>query len=427
MATPARVAAQIGGAAEAGYPRRGDRRGVPVAVHLQRGADEHIRGIVAGKLTERPIGTQRAIRAGEEHVRPGRDIVFHAQFGAEAVHRFHPAGFDRRNKRGVGIEHPVLHDLAAQTEFFAIGRQQQFDGRGIEADAVVERLHAVLGIDALERHHRHEDLDVGDMARVAGEQRLDIERLVGLYDHVHPGARDIDTVELRYVVDDVVGLGDDDTAREGRGFHQRRRVFGRGPGIEIAVAVGLEGGGKHDLGDQVHEQARIQFDIGMDCTHLDRAVHHQRADTMALGAGKSEVQFARDAFFEHRQMLGPADAGLDHVQIVDALGVELRQRPRQEIGLLLVVALRDHPIARRDERIQGIGDALGRQLFAGEPRRNLPDAGLLVVAARCPLALCHKGSWLARSTLTLECATHRFNKPVVCFVNVERQRLGEYL
>ena len=42
---------------------------------------------------------------------------------------------------------PLL--AALEAEALAIGRQQQFDGGGVEADAVVQPAHAVLGIDNL--------------------------------------------------------------------------------------------------------------------------------------------------------------------------------------------------------------------------------------------------------------------------------------
>ena len=169
MSATARIAAEVRRAAETGHARGGHGRRIAVRVHLQRGADEHIGRVMARELAEGAIGAQRTVRAGKEHVRPRGDIVLHAQFGAEAMHRLDPAGFDRRDQRRVRVEHPVLRDLAAQAEFFAVGGQQQFDRRGVETDAVVERRDPVFGIDALERHHRHEDLHVGDMTRVTGE------------------------------------------------------------------------------------------------------------------------------------------------------------------------------------------------------------------------------------------------------------------
>ena len=95
---------------------------------------------------------------------------------AEGVHRLDQAGFDRRDQRRMRVERPVPADLALQAERLAVGRQQQFDRRGVEADAVVEALHLVLGVDALDGHHRHQHLDLGDLRRVAGEQRLDVVR-----------------------------------------------------------------------------------------------------------------------------------------------------------------------------------------------------------------------------------------------------------
>ena len=48
-----------------------------------------------------------------------------------------PTALNGRNERGMRVEGPVFTDFAAKTERFAVRRQQQFDGGGIETDAVV--------------------------------------------------------------------------------------------------------------------------------------------------------------------------------------------------------------------------------------------------------------------------------------------------
>src|SRR6185369_17743612 len=70
VAPPARIRAHVGRAAEAGDAP--ERRGGAVAreVHLQRGADEEVAGVVARGLAERAVAAQAAVGAGEEHVAP---------------------------------------------------------------------------------------------------------------------------------------------------------------------------------------------------------------------------------------------------------------------------------------------------------------------------------------------------------------------
>jgi hypothetical protein len=140
MAPAAGVGAHVGRAAETGNAAGGGGGGIALQVDLQRRADEHVAGIVAGGLGKGAVAAHRAVGSDEEDVGPGADIVFHAQFGAEGMHRFDEAGLDRRDQRRVRIQRPVAGDLAAQAERFGIGRQEQFDGGGVEADAVVQAL-----------------------------------------------------------------------------------------------------------------------------------------------------------------------------------------------------------------------------------------------------------------------------------------------
>ena len=49
-------------------------------------------------------------------------------------------------------------DLALQAQLLAVSRQQQLDRGGAEADAVIQPLHAIGRVDALDREHRGQDL-----------------------------------------------------------------------------------------------------------------------------------------------------------------------------------------------------------------------------------------------------------------------------
>jgi hypothetical protein len=65
---------------------------------------------------------------------------------------------------GCGLSTQRVAILALEAELGAIGGQEQLDGGGGVAEAVVERLHAVGLVDAFQGHHGHQDLLVGDLA-----------------------------------------------------------------------------------------------------------------------------------------------------------------------------------------------------------------------------------------------------------------------
>ena len=112
---------------------------LPCEIDLQGRADEHVAGVVPGGLAEGAVGAQRAVRAGEEHIGPGADVVLHAELGAERVDRSprSPASIAGISA-GCGFSAQWLADLALQAQRLGIGRQQQLDRGGVEADAVVE-------------------------------------------------------------------------------------------------------------------------------------------------------------------------------------------------------------------------------------------------------------------------------------------------
>ena len=191
-----------------------------------------------------------------------------------------------------------------------------------------------------------------DHARVAGKQRFDKKRFVRFDHEVDPRAGHVDPRQVADIVDDLVHLGDHDAVAEGGRFDQRRRVFRARSRVQIALAVGHVAGHHHDVRRQVDEQARIQFDIGVDGAHFQQAVLQELGDAQALRAGEREIEFAGDAAFEQVQVLGQADAGHDHVQMVDLVRVHPGQHARQKIRLLLVIAFQNDAVAGRQQRFQ---------------------------------------------------------------------------
>lgn len=164
-------------------------------------------------------------------------------------------------------------------------------------------------VDAADRHHRHEDLHLGDVARVSGEQRLDLVRAVGGDDEVDPASGDVDARQVLLAVDQFVDLGDDDAVAEGRGLDEGRGVLGVGTGVEVAVPVGGVGGDQGHLGDQVDEQPPVQLDVRVNGADLHLAVREQLGDAGGLGTGVGEVGLARDAVLEQVEVLGAGDRG----------------------------------------------------------------------------------------------------------------------
>ena len=91
MTAAARVVAHVGRTTKASQAAARDGGRMPIAIHLQRRADEEVHRVLASQLAQHAVRTQRAITAGEEHIRARGHVAFHAQLGAEAMHAFHPA------------------------------------------------------------------------------------------------------------------------------------------------------------------------------------------------------------------------------------------------------------------------------------------------------------------------------------------------
>ena len=170
-------------------------------------------------------------------------------------------------------------DRALQPKPLAECRQQELDRSRAEADAVIEPLHAIGRIDTLDREHRGQDLAFRDRGRIAREQRLDEERLVGLDDEMDPIRRDVDP---RNGVDDLVDLCDHDAVLERRRLDHGRSVLGVRAGVEISLAVGADGGDQRDVRREVDEVAGKQFEIGMNRAQLDLAAEQHARDARRL-------------------------------------------------------------------------------------------------------------------------------------------------
>ena len=136
----------------------------------------------------------------------------------------------------------------------------------------------------------------------------------------------------------------------------------------------------------------------MDRADFQQAVFQQLADAQRLSAGEREIQLAGDALFKQVQVLGTADAGHDHVQIVERGRVGLGQGAREEVGLLLVVALQHHAVAGEDQGFKGLDD-----LVTGQHRPvcvflDQPEPPLLLVAPPRPARVGGDGCCHGRST-----------------------------
>ena len=88
VAAAARVGAHVRRAAEAGDAAQRRGRAVAGEIDLQRRADEHVAGVVAGRLAEGAVGAHAMPSAPVKNTSGrARDVVLHAELGAEGVDR----------------------------------------------------------------------------------------------------------------------------------------------------------------------------------------------------------------------------------------------------------------------------------------------------------------------------------------------------
>ena len=193
------------------------------------------------------------------------------------------------------VEYHMGTDFAFQPQLLAVGGQQQLNGGGEEADAVVNTLDAIFGIDTFQRHHRHQHMGVGYQPRIAGKQRLDVERARRFNHRIYPVAGNIDA---RYFVDDSVNLGDDNPLAEVGGFGDHRCIFGVKAGIQVTVFIRLECSDQRHPRGEIDKIAAEQLKIGMDRPELYLASLNQLCETAILWPGVGEVELLGNPFFE---------------------------------------------------------------------------------------------------------------------------------
>ncbi|MCY1243286.1 hypothetical protein D9M72_562940 [compost metagenome] len=126
----------------------------------------------------------------------------------------------------------------------------------------------------------------------------------------------------------------------------------------------------------------------MDRAHLELPVLQELRDADALRPRVREIQLARDAAFEQVEMLDPAHARNDHVERIHARRIDLRERARQEVSLLLVVAFQHHAVAGRQHGLQEGDDVAGRDHLAVGNGCGVLLAARLGFPAGIPLAAC---------------------------------------
>ncbi len=373
MPSSAWVGSHVGRAPEAGNAVCRHRRAVSLEVDLQGRADKHIARIKPRGLAEGAVRAERAVGAGEEDVGAGTDVLLHSHFRTEAVDLFDPAGLDCGNQRGMRIQRPVGANLAPEAELLAVGRKQELDRSGVEADAVIEPADAIGSIEALDREHRRENLSFGDGRGIAGEEWLDIEGLARRHHEMHLVAGNIDA---RHPVDDLLHLRDDQSTLEARRLDDRRRVFGVGAGIEIAFGVCADCRDQRDVGGQLDKVAGKELQTGVNPAELDLSAKKHSRDPCRLRAGVSVVQPLCHAALEHIEVLGKDHAGLHHMKIVDLRRINVSEGGSENVGLLLIVTLQTDPVARTKNCFQEIGQIRGRNCFAARVARPCLDAGL---------------------------------------------------
>ena len=113
--------------------------------------------------------------------------------------------------------------------------------------------------------------------------------------------------------------------------------------------IRLFGAYQDNVGNQVDKKPGVQLDVRMDCTNLENAIFQQLSNAKALRARKGKVNLLRDAKLEESEMLRTADTCDDEVDVVDFLCVDLHQRTRQEVRLLLVVAFHHDSVAGHED------------------------------------------------------------------------------
>jgi hypothetical protein len=105
----------------------------------------------------------------KKNIRSRCYVALHSDFASKAMHTLDPSAFDCGDERRMRIENPVRADLSAQAQRFAVCWQQQFDGRSIKPNAVIQASHTMPLINSADHQHGHQYLNIGNRSRIACE------------------------------------------------------------------------------------------------------------------------------------------------------------------------------------------------------------------------------------------------------------------
>src|SRR5580704_11107363 len=179
-------------------------------------------------------------------------------------------------------------------------------------------------------------------------------------------------------------LHDDDAVVKGSCFRNDWRVFSVGPGINVAFSIRLYRTNEDHIGDKIHQQSGIKFDVGVDGSNVEPPIFQQLGDAQALWTCVGEIYFLRDSQFKQCELFGPADTRNDQMQIVNLLRINLYQGPREEISLFLVISFQHDPVAADDESFQSVDDLLLGEDWPLHPGLDELHAPSFLVAPRRP-------------------------------------------
>ncbi len=253
---------------------------------------------------------------------------------------------------------------------------------------MVERQHLVLGVDALDGHHGHEDMLITDPGRVAGEKGFLLEGLIGLDYKIHPVAGDIDPGQFA-PAHQLVDLGDHQPLLEGGRLRQGGGILGAVSRVKVAVGVSLQGRDQADVRLEINKEAGVKLHVGMDGADLKLLFFQHFRDPDTLDTGVGEVDLTGDPLLKNIQMLGKGNRGDNHGHAMNLFGTDLRQGPGKETGLFLVVAFQNHPVLRPHGGFQYPGNGIRGDDLAVQPGRRRLQARLLAVSSAVPI---HQGA-----------------------------------
>src|SRR5258708_29338280 len=198
----------------------------------------------------------------------------------------------------------------------------------------------MLLIDPANGHHRHQDVELTDRARITSKEGFNQEWAVGLDNDIDPGTRDIHAGK---VVRDLIDLGDNNPIVKSRGLHNGRGIFRTEASVKVPSRITLLSTDQGNLWEKINKQARIEFNIRMNGTNLQLLILDELGHAQALFASIGEIDGVRDPSLKQITMLWPTDTPYYQVQIMDVAWIQVCQAAREKVRLLLIITLkRDH-------------------------------------------------------------------------------------